>query len=49
MEIKSHMRGDNIYFYEIGLGGMNEENNKTGWSMRTFRWLREEFGELEVG
>ena len=47
MNVKSHNRSKNVYFYQIGLGDKDEVNDRK-WRMKTFSTMLKENGHNKV-
>jgi len=48
MNVADHLRGNNIWFYAIGLGGKNYVHDDNKWKMRTLSSLVDMLNESNV-
>jgi len=48
MRVSSHRRGKNIWFYETGIGGNDNQRSPLNWKLKTLQTLVRELGDSNV-
>jgi hypothetical protein len=48
MGVKDHRRGPNIWFYQTGIGGADDQISSQGWRLRTLQTIIDELGDTDV-
>jgi len=48
MDVSSHRRGSNIWFYDTGISGNDNQASPMNWKLKTFQTIVNELGDSNV-